>query len=377
MISVLIQKNEAMKHKSDNHRSYRLIIAHSVWCAFCIAILGIQAAFAGGSEPRKPERLTVRAWPGPWREALHIGVSKPFTKRHGIEIAYDTRDDKDVFEDIERAFEQERRPPTDVNWDTTVTAMRAALAGYARPLSEKAVPNLTALSPVAKPQLGGDWPFVSVYTYTAVLAYRTDMVAKPPSTWKIFLEKRWKKSVGMYKNGYGFHPVAAILSGGRIPGNMEPVWDFYEKLKPNIGLLGWDDELTGALIKGTTPLQCSIISNVLEAKRKGAPVAWVVPREGALLERDAMWIPRNLPPETIWWGMKYIDFALSREAQEVWCGRLGVPPVNTQAKFSDHMKYDPAFFTSGDKFKKMIVIPTKIMAENRPKWFEKFREIMK
>lgn len=366
---MLEAKGESMKL---GHQSRRL---NTVFCIASVVALFWRPVFAAEPEPSKPEKLTVRAWPGPWREALHAGVSEPFAKRHGIEIVYDTRDDKDVFDEIDRAFREKRRPPTDVNWDTTVTAMRATLAGYARPLSETEIPNLKELNPIAKPQLAG-WPYVSVYTYTVVLAYRTDMLAKPPSTWNIFLEKRWEKSIGMYKNGYGFHPVAAILSGGNVPYDMEPVWDFYRKLRPNIGLLGWDDDLTNALIKGTTPMQCTIISNAIEAKRKGAPVAWVIPKEGALLERDAMWIPKGLPQETTWWGMKYIDFALSTEAQDVWCGLLGTPPVNMHVKYPDHMKYDPAFYTSGDKFKHMVVIPTKIMAKHRPLWFARFREIM-
>lgn len=353
----------------------RTFLKHMGSTAAMFGLMGTPA-FAAVPEPQKPEKLTVRAFPGPWQEALHIGVSEPFTRQCGIPIVYDTRDDKDVFVETEQAFARQRRPPTDVNWDTTVTAMRATSAGYAQPLSEVMTPNLKELGPIAKPQLVGGWPFVSVYTYTVVLAFRTDRVPEPPTSWKILLEKRWVKSIGMYKNGFGFHPIAAILSGGRIPDNMEPVWDFYRKLKPNIGMLGWDDELTQSLIDGTCALQCSIISNVLEARRKGAPVAWVVPAEGVVLERDAMWVPRNLPPETTYWGMKYINVALSKESQELWCGRLGTPPVNKHAKFPEFMKYDPAFCTSGEKYKQMIVIPTKIMAEHRLKWFNKFREIM-
>jgi putative spermidine/putrescine transport system substrate-binding protein len=346
----------------------------------CLSVLsstGGLPALSAGAVPKKPDRLIIRAWPDVWQEALHVGVSEPFTRKYGISIVYDNRDDNILFEEIKAALTEKRRPPIDVNWDTTVNAMRSAIAGFTEPLTEALVPNLEKLFPVAKPRLVEGWPLVNVYTYTYVLAYRTDMVKEIPGSWKVFLEAKWQKAIGMYDDGIGFTPVAVKLSGASLPDDMAPVWKFYRALKPNIGLLADDAELTQALVAGTTPLQCCIISNVLQARRRGAPVAWVVPEEGVVLERDAMWIPRNLPWETTYWGMKYINLALSREAQEIWCGRLGTPPVNRQAKFPDHMKYDPAFFTSGEKFKHMIVTPTKIMAEHQQKWFQQFREIMK
>jgi putative spermidine/putrescine transport system substrate-binding protein len=334
-------------------------------------------SFSADAELKKPDKLIVRAWPDVWQESLHMGVSEPFTKKYGISIEYDNRDENILFEEINKALAKKQRPPIDVNWDTSANAMRSAIAGFAEPLTPVLVPNLKQLLPIAKPTLVEGWPLVNLYTYTYVLAYRTDMVKETPGSWKVFLDPKWKKAIGMYDDGIGFTPVAAKLSGGMLPDNMESVWDFYRKIKPNIGLLADDAELTEALVEGTTPLQCCIISNVLQAQRRGAPVAWVVPKEGVVLERDAMWVPRNLPPETTYWGMKYVNFALSKEAQEPWCGRLGTPPVNKHAKFPEHMKYDLAFFTSGDKFKSMIVTPAEIMVEYRHKWFKKFREIMR
>lgn len=345
--------------------------------AIALSTGGAPSIATGRKEPGKPDKLIVRAWPDVWQESLHMGVSEPFTKKYGIPIVYDNRDDNLIFEKIQEAFKKGRRPPIDVNWDTSANAMRSTIAGFSEQLTEALVPNLKSLNPIAKPGLVEGWPLVNVYTYTYVLAYRTDMVKEPPGSWKIFFDPKWKKSIGMYDDGIGFTPVAAKLSGASVPDNMGPVWDLYRKIKPNIVLLADGAELTQALIEGSTPLQCCIISNVLQARRKGAPVAWVVPEEGVVLERDALWVPKNLPRETTYWGMKYINFALSKEAQEILCGRLGTPPVHMHAKFPDHMKYDLAFFTSGDKFKHMIVTPAKIMVEHRHKWFKKFQEIMK
>ncbi|MBD3308931.1 extracellular solute-binding protein [candidate division KSB3 bacterium] len=353
----------------------RTFLKYSGATAVALSTVGV-SSFVRSAEPAKPDQLIVRAWGDTWQESLDLGVSQPFTEKYGIPIVYDNTEDNIMQQKIRTAVSQNRQPPIDVNWDTTTNAMKSSLWGLSEPLTEDMVPNLAELIPIAKPELVEGWPLVSVYSYTYVLAYRTDVVQESPDSWKIFLDPKWEKSIGMYDDGIGFTPVAAVINGGSIPDNMEPAWDFYRQIKPNIGMLGGDEELTQALLEGQTPLQCCIIANVLQAQRQGAPVAWAVPQEGVVLERDALWVPKNLPPENTYWGMKYIDFALSKEAQEAWCGRLGTPPVNKNAAVPDYMQDDLAFCTTEEKMEHMIVVPSKVSVEHEKTWFEKFKEIM-
>jgi putative spermidine/putrescine transport system substrate-binding protein len=328
------------------------------------------------AEVKKPKFLIVRSWGGTWQKSLHIAVSEPFRKKYGITILYDNTEDNVIQPKLKEAISQGKQPPIDINWDTTTNAMKSALWGLSEPLTEGVVPNLKNLTSIAKPELTEGWPFVSVYSYTSVLAYRTDIVKERPTSWMMLLDKRWRKSVGLYEDGFGFTAVAVKLGGGTIPDNMEPAWEFYRRLKPNIGLLGGDETLTQALKDGGISLTCTVIANALQAKRTGVPVNWVVPKEGVVLQRDALWVPKNLPPENTYWAMEYIDFALSKEAQEVWCGRLGTLPVNRYASVPNFMKADPAFPTSEEKIKRMIVVPSRIRVMHEKKWFKKFREIM-
>ncbi len=353
----------------------RTFLKYSGATAVALSAVGV-SSFAVSEEPPKPAQLIVRAWGDTWQESLDLGASQPFTEKYGIPIIYDNTEDNMMQQKIRTAVSQKRQPPIDVNWDTTTNAMKSALWGLSEPLTEDIVPNLKELTSIAKPELVEGWPLVSAYSYTYVLAYRTDLIKEPPSSWKALLDEKWKKSIGMYDDGIGFTPIAAIINGGSIPDNMDPAWEFYKQLKPNIGMLGGDEELTQALLEGQTPVQCTIVANALQAQRQGAPVAWLVPEEGVVLERDALWVPKNLPPENTYWAMKYIDFALSKEAQENWCGRLGTPPVNKHAVIPDYMKDDLAFFTSEEKRKYMVVVPSKVSVEHEKTWFEQFKNIM-
>ncbi len=341
------------------------------------------AAFIGvptlvrASNVKKPDELIVRAWGGAWQDAIDLGVSKPFSEKTGIKIIYDNTEDNEIQPKLRMAFRHKSRPPIDVNWDTTINAMRSSLGGLAVNMDEKRVPNLKHLLSIAKPELVKGWPLVKVYSYTYVLAYRTDVVKEPPKSWWILWDKKWKKSVGLYDDGIGFTPVVVKMAGGSIPENMKPGWELYRKLKPNVGLLGEDESLTQNLITGQTPLQCDIIVNAIEAKRKKAPVAWTVPKEGVVMETDALWVPKNLPENVEYWALKYVDYALSAQAQTAWCGHLGLPPMNRAAKVNAAYVNDPAFPNTEAKLKKMITTPAAVQVHHQKEWFAKFAEIMK
>ena len=66
------------------------------------AMLGIAGA-AGSvapsllkAEPTKPKEIIVRAWGGPWVEALKAGVSDPFTTKTGIKVRHDLTEDNEI-----------------------------------------------------------------------------------------------------------------------------------------------------------------------------------------------------------------------------------------------------------------------------------------
>jgi len=329
--------------------------------------------------PPKPESLIVRAWGGGWQESLDAGVSQLFTRKYGIKIEYDNTEDNVLQAKLRELIPQGKQPPVDVNWTTGTNAMREAIFGFPFPIPEKRLPNLAEAFDVARPEpLEGvtGIPFVNMYTYTYVLGYRTDLVSPPPTSWNVFWDPKWKKSVGMYDDGIGFYAPLAKLSGASIPDNMEPAWDMLRKLKPNIGLLGEDPDLTEGLKSGQAPLECTITTNAIEAKNAGAPVAWTVPDEGVDMEMDAMYVPKNLPENRTYWAIEYINTALSAEAQTVWCSRQGTPGVNKNAVPPPEWKDDPAFPTTAEKMKKMLVIPLKVRVENEKDWFAKFEEIM-
>ena len=50
----------------------------------------------------------------------------------------------------------------------------------------------------------------------------------------------------------------------------------------------------------------------------GIEVDWTVPKEGAKIDTDGLWIPKGLPENELYWAKQYINFAISPEGQQAW-----------------------------------------------------------
>ncbi|WP_118133544.1 PotD/PotF family extracellular solute-binding protein [Oceanicella sp. SM1341] len=325
----------------------------------------------------KPAELIVRAWGGAWGDALKEGVGDPFTAATGIPVRYDFTEDNEIKPKIWAAVDQGRIPPIHVNWDTTTNATISALRGVTVDLSD--LSNLEGLLPLAKPVGLDGYPIVNTYAYVYVCAYRPEAFPDgAPTSWNVLIDPKFRGRIALYDDGIGFNPISVIAGGGTvadIPGNMQPGWDFYEKLRINEPLLGEDADFTNWFQNGEIDVACTISVNARAAKQNGIDVAWTVPQEGCKVDTDGLWIPKGLPTNEEYWAKEFVNFALSREAQEKWCSALGLPPVFPGIEPPADLAGDPSYPTTEADFAKLVSIPSPVLVENQPIWFEKFNEI--
>lgn len=333
-------------------------------------------AFA--AEPEKPKELIVRAWGGSWVDSLKAGVSDPFSKLTGIAIRHDLTEDNEIQPKLWAAAAQKRVPPIHVNWDTTTNATKSALRGVTEDLSDLA--NLKTVSDAAKPVGVDGYPIVNTYGYVYVLAYRPEAFPDgAPKSWNAMLDPKFKGRVGLYNDGIGLHFPAVVAGGGKlddIPGKMDAAWEFFKKLKANEPLLGEDPDLTAWFQKGEIDIACTISSNAREAKKNGISLAWVIPDEGATYETDGLWVPKYLPANELYWAKEYVNFALTKDAQQVWLDGLGLPGVAPGLNPPADLVGDPSYPVKADDFKKLIRVSEKDQVEHESEWFGKFKEIM-
>ena len=341
------------------------------------ATAGVLSAPAILQAQDKPSEIIVRAWGGAWGDALKSGVADPFTAQTGIPVRLDFTEDNEIKPKIWAAVDQGRVPPIHVNWDTTTNATISALRGVTVDLSD--LSNLQGLLPLATPVGLEGYPLVNTYAYVYVCAYRPEAFpGGPPTSWTVMLEPEFKGRVALYDDGIGFNPIAVIAGGGSledIPDNMEPGYEFYRKLKANEPLLGEDPDFTTWFQNGEIDLACTISVNARAARESGIDVEWTVPQEGCKVDTDGLWIPKGLPENEEAAAKDFVNYALSEEAQEAWCGALGLPPVRPGIEPPEDLVGDPSYPTGPADFARLVSIPSPVLVENQPIWFAKFQEI--
>jgi putative spermidine/putrescine transport system substrate-binding protein len=213
-----------------------------------------------------------------------------------------------------------------------------------------------------------------------VLAYRPEAFAGgAPKSWKDLLDPKFKGRIAFYNDGIGFHFPAQVAGGGKledIPANMQPAWDFIAKMKEQAPLLGEDPDFTTWFQKGEIDAACTISTNAREAKKNGIDIKWVIPEEGAKFDTDGLWIPKGLPENELYWAKEYINFSLTKDAQQVWLDGLGLPGVVPGVNPPADLVGDPSYPTKEEDFKHLIRISSKVQVENESEWFSKFKAIM-
>ena len=325
----------------------------------------------------KPDEIIVRAWGGAWGDALKEGVGDPFTAATGIKVRYDFTEDNEIKPKIWAAVDQGRVPPIHVNWDTTVNATISALRGVTTDLSD--LSNLANLLPLAKPEGLDGVPLVNTYAYVYVLAYRPEAFPDgPPKSWDVLTDPKFKGRIALYDDGIGFNAISVLAGGGTIddiPDNMDAGWEFYRKVKANAPLLGEDADFTTWFQNGEIDVACTISVNAREAKQNGIAVEWTVPEEGCKVDTDCLWVPKGLPANEEHWAKEFVNFALSKDAQQKWCAALGLPPVYPGIEPPADLVGDPSYPTKPEDFAKLVSIPSPVLVNSQAEWFAKFNEI--
>jgi putative spermidine/putrescine transport system substrate-binding protein len=336
------------------------------------------ATRAFAQEPAKPAEIIVRAWGGSWVDSLKAGVSDPFTAATGIAVRHDLTEDNEIQPKVWAAVAQGRVPPIHINWDTTTNATKSALRGVTEDLSD--LSNLAGTTDLAKPVGLEGYPIVNTYGYVYVLAYRPEAFPDgPPASLQVLLDPKFKGRIALYNDGIGFHFPAQVAGGGKledIPGNMQPAWDFISKVKAQAPLLGEDPDFTTWFQNGEIDLAVTISTNAREAKKNGVNVAWTVPEEGAKFDTDGLWIPKGLPENELYWAKQYINFAITKEAQQVWLDGLGLPGVVPGLTPPADLVGDPSYPTEPEDFEHLIRISSQVQVENESSWFGEFKKIM-
>src|SRR5262245_58707311 len=160
------------------------------------------------------------------------------------------------------------------------------------------------------------------------LAYDTDVFKQPPASLAVLWDPDYAGKVCRRDDGEDAVRFTALLLGQNPdkPADMAAIRDKLRALKPQIkALFKTEDEWLKLVAAKQCDLSLIWTTSVEIAHNKyNLPVSFAVPKEGAIVWRDALSVAANAPDPNA--AYAFIDFLISPEFYDLW-GKAGGAPV--------------------------------------------------
>jgi iron(III) transport system substrate-binding protein len=239
-----------------------------------------------------------------------------FEKRYGIKVRVWRSASENV---LQRTVAEASAGRRDV--DAVHTSAIEMEALYREGILQPVVPPHGAklLEGALRPHRG----WIATYLSFWVQAYNTNLVRKDelPRRFEDLLDPRWKGKLGIEARVPDWY-AALVTDMGEEKGIR-----FFRELvaKNGISVRGGHTLLNNLVVAGDVPLALTMYQYIVEgAKRKGAPVDWIV-LEPAIGRMSGVGIARHAVHPNA--ALLFYEFMLSREAQQVLLSRDYVPTL--------------------------------------------------
>ncbi|MFI5015559.1 MAG: extracellular solute-binding protein [Hyphomicrobiales bacterium] len=288
--------------------------------------IGLAATLLGWSSvgAADPETLVVASFGSPWTEALQQALA-PFEAEHNVKIRYTAGSSSD---NVVRAIAARNHPDVDVVMGEEMTHGQGRQETIWEKLDPSIVTNLASVVPQAK-VFGGEG--VGIISQSIGLFYRTDTFQKngwaAPTSWSDLLDKRFCHRAGFNDPNVSFGYYAFMMLGGGKPD------DVPNGIKRAVAGKDCIDTLdpSGAKLVEKAQLgeyDIGVLAHYLVTNlaKKGVPLKFTAPREGAILQFTTAAVPKNAPHPEL--AQALVNELLSPRVQRQLSEQFDVGPVN-------------------------------------------------
>jgi putative spermidine/putrescine transport system substrate-binding protein len=336
--------------------------------------VGLAAALValteGPTQPADYEKDLVFAfWGGRWEASLREALAD-FEQQYGVKISWVAGSS---VENLAKIQAQRGRPQIDLAIMDDIPALQGKKLGVWAKLDDGMLPNKGKLFDLAKfPDNEGS----GFGTIVFGLFYNKKLFAErgwsPPTSWLDLFRPEFKGHTIMTSMtstaGVQTLLIFSRLSGG-TERNLEPGWrkmkefaqtvvafprnspilsQHFERGEAWIGV--WDNAAAGQLAS------------------TGAPVAFVLPKEGAPVDVLSLHVVKGAPHPKA--AHLLINYMLGEKMQPLLAQRVLIGPLNREVKLPPEVAARVVY--GAEQIQKLIVPDLDYVAEQRPAWVERF-----
>lgn len=333
----------------------------------------ILAANQAGIANAAREQLVVTMYGGAMETGWRRNVIAPFEQQFNSDVTVATGLSMD---NLAKMRAQRGRPEIDVVAMDTVAAEPAANEGLYEQLDPARIPVMNDLYDWA---IQKDRYYLSWLSVYYGLAYNTDKIKAPPTSWEDLWNPAYKGHVifpDISNAGatYVMHILNTIGGGDTNANQVDIGFAKIRSLKPQL-LTFWTnhDQVGQLLTQGEAWITPWPSDRLVTLKSQGAPVGIVIPKEGVPFGTSEMGIAKGTGNKDL--AEKYLNFALSPEAQRRNAETIFIGPTNKKTQVPESLAKDLGM-NPGPEVKRIPYPDWSKIAEYRSGWIDRWnREI--
>src|SRR5690606_5268170 len=175
------------------------------------------------------------------------------------------------------------------------------------------------------------------------LVYNKEKIKDRPTSWSALWDHAYRGKVCLFKGPWYALVMAAKLNGGSEK-NVEPGFELWKREAKQIRLMVESNpQYLNVLSNGSTPLTAYFAGTSRQWITSGAPLAYVVPEEGAIQQPVYLQAVKGSSQAQLEVAHDMINEMISPK----WCSRWAEvsveTPANSKSKLPENLKGQPAF----------------------------------
>jgi spermidine/putrescine-binding protein len=286
---------------------------------------GALAALVASPATAAADELRFLFPSGSWKDWFEQTFTKSFSERTGAKMVWKTGLG---FEPL--VIAQRSRPQWDlIHQNQNTSAQLGALNAVIEWKSDR-IPNIAKVHPSFR------YPHIVGKVHTPFgLAVNTKRIKKPIESWEALWDSEFAGKVGwpdwVYTGEELFHAVNVIAGGDaeNIDPGINKLRDLHKKNRPVA--LNNTDQVKQLLVSEDVWICPYFGARTEQAKAAGAPVEFVIPKEGGLSWIWGTSIVAGRPKDSIELAERFVNETLDAEKQIAFSRLTGYPPTNIDA----------------------------------------------
>jgi putative spermidine/putrescine transport system substrate-binding protein len=296
----------------------------------------VSTAVMAATQTSQAANLTVATYGGEWGDAIRDCITTPFTKASGNTV---TPEPGVSGVTLSKLKQQAGNPTIDVAWLDGGVSELAAEAGVVASLEPAQIPGLNKIIPQGLYRTAdGKVYAVSTGYYALGLVYNSKEVAKPPTSWNDLWLPKYAGTVTVPSpsNAMGIPFLMAI--NAQAGGKPDDMSKGFEKLKSMKAFAYFESSgnATNSFQSGETTIGAHYASAAWSMAGKKLPIAYAVPKEGALGGDIRLHLVRGTKNADA--ARAFIDFAIAPAQASCMSNKLYIGPATEGVPLSGEAK---------------------------------------